>query len=76
MPRLLQPQGKSPWYPLDRRLGGPQSQSVCCGEEKNSQPTPGLEPQIIQPVAQRYSTELSWLLGKQIISLNRIFAYL
>jgi hypothetical protein len=21
----LYPQGKSPWYPLDRRLGGPQS---------------------------------------------------
>jgi hypothetical protein len=21
------PQGKSPWYPLDRRLGGPQSRS-------------------------------------------------
>jgi hypothetical protein len=25
--RPLYPQGKSPWYPLDRRLGGPQSQS-------------------------------------------------
>jgi hypothetical protein len=24
-PRPLQPQGKSPWYPLDRKLGGPQS---------------------------------------------------
>jgi hypothetical protein len=24
-PRPLYPQGKSPWYPLDRRLGGPQS---------------------------------------------------
>jgi hypothetical protein len=23
-PRPLYPQGKSPWYPLDRRLGGPQ----------------------------------------------------
>jgi hypothetical protein len=22
-------QGKSPWYPLDRRLGGPQNQSTC-----------------------------------------------
>jgi len=21
MPQLLYPQGKSPWYPLDRRLG-------------------------------------------------------
>jgi hypothetical protein len=25
MPRLLYPQGKSPLYPLDRRLGGPQN---------------------------------------------------
>jgi len=24
-PRPLYPQGKSPWYPLDRRLGDPQS---------------------------------------------------
>jgi hypothetical protein len=26
-PRPLYPQGKSPWYPLDRRLGEPQSRS-------------------------------------------------
>jgi hypothetical protein len=43
--RPLCPQGKSPWYPLDRRrLGGPQSRSGRGGEEKNSQPLPGLEP--------------------------------
>jgi hypothetical protein len=35
--RPLYSQGKSPWYPLDRRLGGPQSRSGR-GEEKNSQP--------------------------------------
>jgi hypothetical protein len=40
---------------LDRRLGGRG------GEEKNSQSLPGLEPPIIQPVAQRYTTEISWL---------------
>jgi hypothetical protein len=28
IPLLLYSQGKSPWYPLDRRLGGPQSQSL------------------------------------------------
>jgi hypothetical protein len=61
-PQLIYPQGKSPWYPLDRRLGGPQNRSGRAGEEKNSQPLPGLEPQIIQPVAQRYTTELSRLL--------------
>jgi hypothetical protein len=26
-PDRFTPQGKSPWYPLDRRLGGPQSRS-------------------------------------------------
>jgi hypothetical protein len=38
------PPGKSPRYLLDRRLGGPQSRSGRGGEEKNSQPLPGLEP--------------------------------
>jgi hypothetical protein len=49
-PRPLYPKGKSPWYPLDRRLGGPQSRSGRCGEEKKSIPcwesnprTPNLE---------------------------------
>jgi hypothetical protein len=39
----LYPQGKSPWYPLDRRLGGPQNHSGCGGLEKNSQPLPGIK---------------------------------
>jgi hypothetical protein len=38
------PQGKSPLYPLDRRLGGPPSRSGRDGEEKNSEPSPGIEP--------------------------------
>jgi hypothetical protein len=62
MPRPLYSQGKNPWYPLDWRFGGPQSRSWRGGEEKNSQPIAGLEPPIIQPVAQRYTTELSRLL--------------
>jgi hypothetical protein len=49
--------------PLYRRLGGPQSRYGCGGEEKNSQPLPGLEPPIIQPVAQRYTAELTELLA-------------
>jgi hypothetical protein len=61
MLRPLYPQGKKPWYPLDSRLGGPQSRSGHGGEEKNSQILPGLESPIIQPVAQRYTTELSRL---------------
>jgi hypothetical protein len=36
--------GKSPCYPLDRRLGGPQSRSGHGGEEKNSQLQPKIEP--------------------------------
>jgi hypothetical protein len=47
---------------LDRRLGGPQGRSGCGGEEKNSQPLPGPEPPIIQPVAQRCNTEVFRLL--------------
>jgi hypothetical protein len=43
---------------LDRRLGGIQNQTGRGREEKNSQPLPGLELPTIQPVAQRYTTEL------------------
>jgi hypothetical protein len=53
--RQLYPQGKSPWYALDRRLGGPQSRSgrgglqkiPSCRQESNPR-TP-----IVQPVVQR-----------------------
>jgi hypothetical protein len=43
-PRPVHLQGKSPWYPLDRRLSGPQSRSGRGGEEKNSQPPSEIEP--------------------------------
>jgi hypothetical protein len=56
MPWPLYHQRTSPWYPLDWRLGGPQSWSGCCAEEINSQFLLGLESLIIQPVAQRYTT--------------------
>jgi hypothetical protein len=46
-------------YTLGRRLAGPQSRSECGGWGKNSQSPPGLKPPIIQPVAQRFITELS-----------------
>jgi hypothetical protein len=48
-PRPLYPQRKSPWYPLDRRLGGPQSRSGRGGEEKNSQHPSGIEPRSSSP---------------------------
>jgi hypothetical protein len=42
--------GKEQWYPLERRLGGPQSQSGHGSKEKNSQPLLGIE-LVIQPIA-------------------------
>jgi hypothetical protein len=51
-PWAFYPQGNSPWYPLDRRLGGTQSWSGRGGEEKESQHLPALEPLTTQPVAQ------------------------
>jgi hypothetical protein len=62
MTQLLYPQGEIPWYPLDRRLGGPQSWSGRGGEEKNPQLLLELKSHIIQPVAQHCTTELSQLL--------------
>jgi hypothetical protein len=64
-PRPLYPQGKSPWYPPDRRLGGPQRWFGHDSEEKNSQPLPGLESLIIQPITQCYTTDLSWIFTVQ-----------
>jgi len=55
---------------LDRRLGGQQSQSGG-GGEKNSQPLPGLGTPIIQPVAQRCTTEL----GKHWWSIRNKFVF-
>jgi hypothetical protein len=43
------PQGKSLWYPLDRRLSGLQRRSRNGGEDKNCQPLPGLEPPTTHP---------------------------
>jgi hypothetical protein len=36
------PRRKSPWYPLNRRLGRPQSRSESCGVEKNFLPLLGI----------------------------------
>jgi hypothetical protein len=63
-PLSLYREGKRPRYPFDRRLGRLQSRFGRSGVEKNSQPLSGIEPPIIQLVAQRYTTELSRLLTK------------
>jgi hypothetical protein len=66
------PPGKELQYPLDRRLGGPQSRSGHGGEERNFQPLLGREPSINQPIAQRYTNELSRLL---LDFLHIVFKY-
>ena len=45
------PPGKT-WYPLYRRLGGPQGQS---GWVRKISPPPGFDPQTAQPVVSRYT---------------------
>jgi hypothetical protein len=47
------PQVKSPWYPLDRRQGGPQKRSGRGGEEEYPQPRRESEHRIpiVQPLA-------------------------
>jgi hypothetical protein len=62
-PRPLYPQGKSSWYPLDRRLGGPQSRSGR-GEELHIHLLSGLEPPIIHPARKKVKVKLSLYLTK------------
>jgi hypothetical protein len=77
MPWPLYPQGKSPCFPLDRRLCGPQSRSGHSGEEKNSQALPGLEPLIIQihfnVILLSMPRPLKWSLSMRF--LKQIFGY-
>ena len=40
------------WYPLYRRLGGPQGRS---GLVRKISPPPGFDPRTVQPVASRYT---------------------
>jgi hypothetical protein len=55
-PLPLYPRAKSPWYPLDKRLGGPQSQFGRYGEEKIlSYRDSNSDPSVVQLVASRYT---------------------
>jgi len=60
------PQGKSPRYLLDWRLGGLQSRSGCDGEEKNSQLPPGFEPRSSDRPARSQSLFRLALMGGNI----------
>jgi hypothetical protein len=51
---LLYSQAKSPWYPMDRRLGGTQSRSERSGVENDSQPPSGLEPRSSSSISLSY----------------------
>jgi hypothetical protein len=54
------PRGKSPRYPLDKRLSGPQSRSACCGVEINPFPLSGIEPWPSSPSLYRLSYPGCW----------------
>jgi hypothetical protein len=47
----LYPWGRSPWYPMDRRVGGPKNHSGWCREEKILDPTRTQATSFVQPVA-------------------------
>jgi len=49
------PLGKRPWYPLDRRLCKPQSQSGHSGKEKQSLTLPGIKPKSFSPQPSHYT---------------------
>jgi len=49
MPRPLYSQGKSPWYPLNRRLDEPQSHSGRGGEEKKIA-SPSRDSNLVTPL--------------------------
>jgi hypothetical protein len=64
-PRPLYLQSKSPWYPLDRRMDEPQNRSGRCGEEKNSQSPPGIEPYNSACPIDRWLRTVKWLLSRR-----------
>jgi hypothetical protein len=63
------PAGKSPPYPLDKRLGEPQSRPGCYGEEKNFA-LPGIETTVSSPQPVPVPTELSRLLRFFLLDKN------
>jgi len=50
-PATVPPAKKKPRHLLNRRLGGPQSWSGCCGKENCLLPLLGFEPHNLYPVA-------------------------
>jgi hypothetical protein len=79
-PRPLYPWGKSPRYPLDMRLGGLESRSGRCGEEKHLAPAGNRTP-AVHPVSRRDATDtavisvLHFTLIFHLISFFNCFIY-
>jgi hypothetical protein len=67
------PQGKGPWYPLDRRLGWPQSWPGHCGEENISCPCQEWN-LAAQPVATALA--IGWMVGGSFARRGRYFSLL
>jgi hypothetical protein len=69
---LPSPHGKSPRYPLVRRLGRPQSLSGCCGEEKNPLPLPrsNLNSLAITIPSELGSDQTKWNLAARNVQNN------
>jgi hypothetical protein len=72
-PWPLYPWGKSPRYPLDRRLGGPQSRSGW-QEVKTLAPTGtrNCDSSVVQSVASRYTGPYCLIIGSNKLHLFRI----
>jgi hypothetical protein len=66
------PPGKSPWYPRDRRLGGPHCHSGRGGIEKIPNPYRESNPRtpIVQPVAQHYT---DWAITAPVTDINNSY---
>jgi hypothetical protein len=70
-PLSLYSRGKSPRYPLDERLGGPQSRSGRCGEENSFVPVGNWIPSV-QSVTHSYPDWIIPTLGGPTSSFNYI----
>jgi hypothetical protein len=71
-PGNLTPGGNSPWSPLERRLGGPQSRSVRCAVEKSSCPYRESDP---DSPARRY-TDWANVIHIRIFILSTVYTWI
>jgi hypothetical protein len=62
--------GRSPGYPLDRRLVRPQNRSGCCGVEKSPLPLLRIEPKLLGRPAHSLIGSSSYLCQKKSCELN------